>query len=65
MGELGLILKIAGVGFITIIIAKMFESSKKDELASLTTIAGLVIVFMMVIGLLSRLFNSVKTIFRF
>jgi len=65
MGELGLILKIAGVGFITIIIAKMFESSKKDELASLTTIAGLVIVFMMVIGLLSKLFNSVKTIFRF
>lgn len=65
MGELGLILKIAGVGFITVLIAKMFESSKKDELASLTTIAGLVIVFMMVVGLLSKLFNSVKTIFRF
>lgn len=65
MEELGLILKIAGVGFITVLIAKMFESSKKDELASLTTIAGLVIVFMMVVGLLSKLFNSVKTIFRF
>lgn len=65
MGEIGLILKIAGVGFITVLIAKMFESSKKDELASLTTIAGLVIVFMMVVGLLSKLFNSVKTIFQF
>lgn len=65
MGELGLILKIAGVGFITLLIAKMFESSKKDELAALTTIAGLVIVFMMVAGLLSKLFDSIKTIFQF
>ncbi len=65
MEELGLILKIAMVGIIIAILDKIFDSLGKKEQGTLITLAGLVVVFMMVINLIGRLFTSVRTIFQF
>lgn len=65
MGELGLILKIATVGIIIAILDRIFDGLGRKDQGTLITLAGLVVVFMMVIGLMGKLFDTVKTIFQF
>lgn len=65
MEELGLIFKIAMVGIIIAILDRIFDSLGRKEQGTLITLAGLVVVFMMVISLIGKLFVSVKTIFQF
>lgn len=61
--DVNLIFKIATVGILIAILDKILESMGKKEQATLVTLAGLVVVLMMVIGMISQLFNSVKTMF--
>lgn len=65
MEELTLILKIAMVGIIIAILDRIFDSLGRKEQGTLITLAGLVVVFMMVINLIGKLFTSVRTIFQF
>ena len=62
--EIDIIFKIAAVGIITAIINMILKKSDKDEIATIVTIAGLVIVLVMVVELLSGLFDDLRTIFR-
>lgn len=57
------IFKIAAVGLLTAIINYVLEKADKKEIASLVTLAGLVIVLIMVLDLVSGLFGSLRTIF--
>lgn len=61
--QLDLLFQIAGVGILTTVIAAVLTRSGRDELATLATVAGLAIVLLMVVDLLSELFTSVRTIF--
>ncbi|GIM27953.1 stage III sporulation protein AC [Clostridium polyendosporum] len=63
MLDLSLLFKIAGAGILLVIIEKVLDSSGKKEIATIANIAGIVIILMMVITLISRLFDSVKTMF--
>jgi stage III sporulation protein AC len=63
--DIGIIFKIATVGIIVAILDKIFESMGREEQATLVTLAGLVVVLMMVIGMISNLFDSIKTMFQF
>lgn len=63
--DINLIFKIAAVGILIAVLDKVLKSMGKDEQATLVTLSGLVIVLMMVINLISQLFNSVKTLFLF
>lgn len=58
-----IIFKIAAVGIITAIVGQVLKKADKDEIATLTTLAGLVIVLLMVIDLVSGLFDTLKTMF--
>lgn len=58
-----IIFKIAGVGIITAVINNILEKSDKKEIATLVTLAGLVIVLTMVIEMLSGLFGTLKGMF--
>lgn len=64
MVDVGLIFKIAAVGILIAILDKILQNLGKDEQATLVTLAGLVVVLMMVIGLISRLFDSIRTMFQ-
>ena len=56
--------QIAGVGILTTVVASVLNSSGRSELANLATVAGLAIVLLMVVSLLSQLFTNVRTIFQ-
>lgn len=62
--DVGLIFKIATVGILIAIIDKILKNLGRDEQATLVTLSGLVIVLMMVLGLISKLFDSIRTMFQ-
>ena len=62
--QLDLLFQIAGIGVLTTVITAVLASSGRNELANLATLAGLAIVLLMVVNLLSELFTNVRTIFQ-
>ncbi|MCF6465621.1 stage III sporulation protein AC [Clostridium sp. Cult2] len=62
--DIDLIFKIAGIGILLGILHTVLDKAGKEEFAYITTLLGVVIVFSMVIGLISKLFNSIKTLFQ-
>lgn len=63
--DVSIIFKIAAVGILTAIINQVLKKADKDEIATLTTLAGLIITLLMVIDMISQLFDSLKTLFSF
>ncbi|WP_055667682.1 stage III sporulation protein AC [Desnuesiella massiliensis] len=64
MLDISLLFKIGGAGILLVILDKVLKSSGKDDIAAITNIAGVVIILLMVITLISKLFDSVKTMFQ-
>ena len=62
--EIDLILKITGLGILVGIIHSLLNKFGKEEYAFIATIVGLIIAVSMVIGLISRLFDNLKVMFR-
>lgn len=62
--DVDMIFKIAAVGILVAVLNQVLIRSGREEQAMMTTLTGIVIVLFMVIGLISRLFNTVKTIFQ-
>ncbi|MGI6705468.1 MAG: stage III sporulation protein AC [Clostridia bacterium] len=62
--NIDLIFKIAAVGILVAVLNIVLKQSQREEMAMMTTLAGIVIVLLMVIDLISRLFQNVKTIFQ-
>ncbi|HOB20645.1 MAG TPA: stage III sporulation protein AC [Candidatus Atribacteria bacterium] len=60
-----IIFKIAAVGILIAVINQVLVKAGRDEIAMMTTLAGIVVVLLMVINMINQLFNSVKSIFRF
>lgn len=58
-----IIFKIAAIGILTAVINNILEKSDKKEIATLVTLAGLLIVLTMIISMISSLFDSLKAIF--
>lgn len=58
-----LIIKIAGIGLLTAVISQVLKHSGKDDMATFATLAGVVVVLMMVLDIVAQLFESVKTMF--
>lgn len=60
-----LIFRIAAIGILVSVLNAVLKKSDRDEMAMMTTLAGLIIVLMMVVREISTLFDTVKTIFQF
>ncbi len=60
-----IIFKLAGIGLITAIVNQILKHFGKEEIASITTLAGLIISLLMVVNLVQDLFNTVKALFVF
>ena len=61
--DIDLIFKIAGTGIITAVLSLVLKKAERDEQALMTTLAGLILVLMLVIDQISDLFSTVKTVF--
>lgn len=58
-----LIFKIAGIGIVVAILNLLLQRSGRDEQAMMTTIAGLVVVMMLLIGEIGTLFETIREVF--
>ena len=63
--DIDLIFKIAAIGIIISILTQVLSRSGREEQATMTTIAGLVVVLMIVAQKIADLFDLVKRLFQF
>lgn len=61
--DVDLIFKIAAIGILVSVLNQVLSRSGRDEQATMTTLAGLVVVLMMVVQEIAALFDMVKTLF--
>ena len=57
------IFKIAGIGIIVAVLNQLLTRSGREEQALLTTLAGLIVVLMMVVNMIGDLFTNIKSVF--
>jgi len=61
--EVNFIFKIAAIGIIVAVMNTLLVRSGREEQAMLTTLAGIIVVLMMIIPQISNLFKTVKDLF--
>lgn len=61
--DVDLIFRIAAIGILVSVLNQVLSRSGRDEQAMMTTLAGLVVVLMMVVQEISDLFAMVKDLF--
>lgn len=57
------IFKIAGIGIVVSVLNQLLTRSGREEQAMLTTLAGLIVVLMMIVREISNLFQTIKSVF--
>ena len=63
--DIDLIFKIAAIGIIVSILNQVLSRSGREEQATMTSLAGLVVVLLIVVQKIADLFDLVKTLFEF
>ena len=63
--DVDLIFKIAAIGILVAVLNQLLVRSGREEQATMTTLAGLVVVLMILVQEISDLFDLIKTLFRF
>ena len=63
--DVSLILKIAGVGILVSAASAILGKSGREEQAMLVTVAGIVVVMLMLVGEIGALFETVQSVFGF
>lgn len=61
--DINLIFRIAAIGIIVAVLNQLLIRSGREEQAMMTTLAGLIVVLMMVIQQIDVLFQSIESIF--
>ena len=61
--DVDLIFKIAAIGILVAVLNQLLVRSGREEQAMMTTLAGLVVVLMMMVQEISQLFTLIKTLF--
>ena len=60
---MGLLLKIGGVGMLTAILCQILNKSGKEEQAMAATVAGIVIVLLLLVNEIGSLIATVRSVF--
>lgn len=61
--NLDFVFRIAGIGIIVTVISQLLSRAGREDMAMLATLSGLVIVLMMVVNMISDLFNTLRKLF--
>ncbi len=61
--DISIILKIAVVGLIITIICQILKKSDRDDIATIVSLVGLIIVFTVVISMIADLFTKIQELF--
>ncbi len=63
--DIDLIFKIAAVGMIVTILNIFLKKADRDDYAFMTTLAGLIVVLVMMANEIGALFDTIKSVFGF
>jgi len=63
MGDIDLIFKIAAIGIIVAVLNQVLKSSGREEQAMMTTLAGIIVVLLMIVDKIDDLFKTVQSLF--
>ena len=61
--SIDLVFKIAAIGILVAVLYQLLVRTGREDIATMVSIAGLVIVLLMVVDLLGQLFENVKNVF--
>ena len=61
--DIDLIFKIAGTGLIVAVLNLVLKRAEREEQAMMTTLAGLIVVLVIIVEEIGNLFDTVKTVF--
>ena len=61
--DIDLIFRIAGIGIIVAVLNQVLTRAERPEQAMMTTLAGIIVVLMMIITEISNLFETVRAVF--
>ena len=61
--EISLLLKVVGVGLLVAVSGQILSKTGRDELTTWITVAGIVLVLVMLLGQIGQLFSSIQAIF--
>ena len=61
--DITILFKMAAIGIIITVICQILKKSDRDDIATLVSIVGLVIVLTVVVGMVGDLFDEIKRIF--
>ena len=62
--DINFIFKIAAIGIIVAVLNQVLIRTGREEQATMTTLAGVIVVLFMIVQQISRLFDTIKTVFR-
>ena len=63
--DVDLIFRIAAVGILVAVLEQLLSRSGREEQALMTTLAGLIVVLMLIVQEIDRLFTMMKNVFGF
>lgn len=61
--DVDLIFKIAAIGIIVAVLNQLLIRSGREEQAMMTTLAGLIVVLLMIVNEIANLFDTIKSLF--
>ena len=61
--DVDLIFKIAAIGIIVAVLNQLLKRAERDEQAMMTTLAGLIVVLLMIVNQIGDLFETIKNVF--
>ncbi len=62
--DIGILFKIAAIGIVITVICQILKKSDRDDIATLVSIVGFVIVLAVVVGMVGDLFAQIQEIFQ-
>ncbi|MFY9520741.1 MAG: stage III sporulation protein AC, partial [Caldicoprobacterales bacterium] len=57
--SIDIIFKIAAIGILVAVINQVLVKAGRDEIAMMTTLAGIIVVLLMIVNMISQLFTSI------
>ena len=61
--EIELIFKIGAIGILVTVVSQILKRAGREDIAAFATLAGLVVVLMMVVSMVADFFDSMRTMF--
>ena len=61
--DIGLLMKVAGIGMLVSVLCQVLSKSGKDDQSSYVSLAGIVLILLLLLGEISALIEEVRSVF--